>query len=90
MENKKWYNSKILILAITAVFTVGTNLVTGWLSGQGVTQEQMDVVAATQPAVAEAIEKYQHGQGIVQSISLLAFSAIAVFRAWFTTKISLV
>lgn len=87
MQKKPWTKSKILILAITAIFTVGTNLVTGWLSGQGVTQEQMDVVAATQPAVSEAIEKYQHGQGIVQSISILAFSAIAVWRTWFTSKV---
>ena len=87
MEKKKWYQSKIFLLAVAALATVGTNLANGWLSGQGVTTEQIDAVAATQPAVAEAIEKYQHGQGILQSIMTLSFAAIAVFRSWFTNKI---
>ncbi len=86
MEKKKWSNSKIFLLAVAALVTVGSNLATGWLSGQGVTTDQLDAVAATQPAVAEAIDKYQHGQGILQSVTTLAFAAIAVFRTWFTSK----
>lgn len=87
MEKKPWYKSKIFLLAVTAVFTIGTNLATGWVTGQGVTPDQIDAVANTQPAVAEAIHDYQAGQGLLNSISILAFAAIAVFRRWFTSAL---
>jgi hypothetical protein len=88
MEQKKsWYKSKIVLLAITAFFTIGTNLATGWLTGQGVTQDQIEAVANTQPAVAEAIKDYQAGQGLLNSISVLTFAAIALLRKWFTSSL---
>lgn len=87
MEKKPWYKSKIVVLAVTAIFTVGTNIATGWLSGQGVTQEQIEAVANTQPSVAEAIKDYQNGQGLLNSISVIAFAAIAVFRKWWTNTL---
>lgn len=88
MEQKKpWYQSKIVLLVLAALSTVGANLLTGFISGQGVTTEQLDAVAATQPAVAEAIEKYQQGQGLLQAISVVVFAAIGVIRKWFTTSL---
>jgi hypothetical protein len=88
MEQKKpWYQSKIVLLAITAFFTIGTNLATGWLTGQGVTQDQINAVAATQPAVAEAIDDYQAGQGVLNSVSVVVFASIALIRKWFTSSL---
>lgn len=88
MEKKKpWYQSKIVLLVLAALATVGTNLLTGFISGQGVSSDQLEAVAATQPAVAEAIEKYQSGQGLIQSITVVVFAVIGVIRKWFTTSL---
>lgn len=81
---KPWYQSKILLVALAGVATIGANLLTGFLSGQGVTEEQIAVVAATQPAVASAIQHYQEGQSLFQVLSEGAFALIAVWRAWFS------
>ncbi len=88
MEQKKpWYQSKIVLLVLGALSTVGANLLTGFISGQGVTKDQLDAIAATQPAVAEAIQKYQDGQGLLTSLTVVAFAAIGVIRKWFTTSL---
>lgn len=87
MDKKPWYKSKIFVLAVTAVFTIGTNLATGWVTGQGVTQEQIDAVSATQPAIADAIHDYQAGQGILNSLTAVAFTLVALWRKWFTTSL---
>jgi hypothetical protein len=87
MEKKPWYKSKIVLLALAAVLTIGGNALYGFLSGQGVTPEQLDAVANTQPAIAEAIKEYQEGQGILNSLSVVIFAAIAVIRRWFTISL---
>lgn len=87
MKKKPWYQSKIFVLSVVAVLTIGGNYLTGWFTGQGVTQEQIDAVAAVQPAVAQAIEKYQHGAGLLESLSMLAFAFIGVWRKWFTSSL---
>lgn len=87
MEKKPWHKSKIFLLAVTAVCTIGANLATGWVTGQGVTEEQINAVSATQPAIADAIHNYQSGQGVLNSLSAVAFAVIAVWRKWFTTSL---
>lgn len=84
---KPWYSSKIILIALTGLVTIGTNLVTGFITGQGVTPEQMEAVAQLQPAVADAIEKHQAGGGIIEAISGVFFAAIIFFRKWFTNAL---
>lgn len=86
-EKKPWYKSKIFLLAVTAVATIGTNLLTGFITGNGVTQDQIEAVAATQPAIATAIENTQNGGNILQSLSTLAFGLIGLWRLWFTKSV---
>lgn len=87
MERKKWYQSKIVLLALTAVAAIGGNLLTGFITGQGVTQEQINVVAATQPQIAQTIQNVQSGQNIFQSLSALAFALMGLWRVWYTKAV---
>lgn len=86
MEKKPWYKSKIALLAFTAALMIGGNLITGFITGNGITQEQIEAVGTIQPAVAETIQDVKSGQNIFQAITALAFSLIGVWRLWFTTK----
>lgn len=87
MEKKPWHKSKIFLLAVTAIATIGANLLTGFVTGNGVTEGQIEAIAATQPAVANAIQDVQNGGNILQGLSTLAFSLIGVWRIWFTTSV---
>lgn len=88
MEQKKpWYSSKIILIALTGLVTIGANLLTGFITGNGVTSDQIEAVAQIQPAVADAIQKHQAGEGIIEAISGVFFAAIVLFRRWFTSAI---
>jgi hypothetical protein len=84
MEQKKWYQSKIILLSLSTVLVVGGNLLTGFLTGQGVTPEQLNAIAAAEPEVAEAVQRVQMGDSIIQVIAGLFPVAIMVLRLWFT------
>ncbi len=86
MEKKPWYKSKIALLAFTAVLVIGGNFLTGFITGNGVTQDQIDAIGTVQPQVATTIENVQHGQNIFQGLTTLAFGLIGVWRVWFTNK----
>ncbi len=87
MEKKPWYKSKIAMLAYAGAATIGANLLTGFITGNGVTPEQIQVVAETQPAIADAIQDVRDGQNIIGALSTVAFLLIGVFRVWFTNKV---
>jgi hypothetical protein len=83
---KKWWQSKIVLLGIaTGAIALG-NLATGFLSGQGVSPEQMNVLYDTQPAVAQAVAKLQSGENVISAVAGLFGPLIAVARIWFTSK----
>jgi hypothetical protein len=84
MESKKWYQSKIILLSLSTVLVVGGNLLTGFLTGQGVTPEQLNAIAAAEPEVAEAVQRVQAGDSILQVIAGLFPVAIMILRLWFT------
>lgn len=85
---KPWYKSKIVLLSLSSLLVVGSNLLGNWLTGQGVTQEQMDAIAAVQPATADAIHKVQDGSNWLQALVGISSVLVLVFRTWFTsTKI---
>ena len=84
METKKWYQSKIVLLSLSTILVVGGNILTGFLTGQGVTPEQLDAVAAAEPEVAKAIERVQAGDSILQIVAALFPTIILILRVWFT------
>lgn len=82
---KPWYKSKIILLAVSAALVYGANLLTGFLSGAGVTPEQIQVIADTQPEIADAIQQYKDGQNILSvTLGVLFPAIITVVRRWWT------
>jgi hypothetical protein len=84
-QAKPWYFSKIILLSIVGVITYGLDAVTGFLTGAGVTPEQIQIIRDTQPQIAEAVEQYKSGSNILQTtLGVLLPAAIAVVRKWWT------
>lgn len=88
MEGKKpWYKSKIMLLVYGFLATIGTNLLTGFLTGQGVTPDQLEAVRSTQPEIADAVSSAQSGQNVIQALWALSLALIGVARLWFTKTV---
>jgi len=81
---KKWYQSKIFLLAITTSLIGITDLAFGWLSGSGVTPEQIQVIDTTLPGTATAIKDAIDAKNIFGAITAGAGFLTAIWRAWFT------
>lgn len=81
---KTWYKSKIILLALTIVAVFGGNYLFHFL-GANISQEQLDAIAQSQPAVADLIERYRSGESIYSLIGAAVGVLFVVFRAWFTT-----
>lgn len=82
---KPWYKSKIILLAVSAVAVFGTNALTGFLTGSGVTPEQIEVIRTVEPQIADAVEQYKNGNNILSvTVGVLIPALIAVARKWFT------
>lgn len=85
MEKKPWYKSKIFLLSGALALVGGTDLAFGWLSGQGVTPEQINVIDATLPGTADAIKDAVAGKNYLGIITALGGFLGAIWRAWFTS-----
>lgn len=83
---KPWYTSKIILLAGASVLVYGGNALTGFLTGAGVTPEQIEVIRSTQPAIAQTIEDFKSGQNILSTIVGGVIPVLIVIaRKWWTT-----
>lgn len=83
--SKPWYQSKIILLSLSSVAVYGGTWLYNYLSGAGVTPEQIDVIRTTQPQIADAVEEFKTGQNVLNTvIGLVIPSAIAIARRWFT------
>ena len=82
---KKWYQSKLFLLGAVMALVGGTDLAFGWLSGQGVTPEQVQVIDATLPGTAQAIKDAVAGKNYFGILTAVGGFLTAIFRAWFTS-----
>lgn len=88
MQTKKWYQSKIVLLSTLLVFIGGSDIFTGWISGQ-ITTDQIQVVTQAYPDLKNGLVKSVESKNVFQAISVLSGFAISVWRIWFTnTKIT--
>lgn len=81
---KKWYQSKIFLLAVVMALVGGTDLAFGWLSGSGVTPEQIQVIDATLPGTADSIKDAIAAKNHFAIITAIGGFVTAIWRAWFT------
>lgn len=84
MEKKPWYKSKITLLGVV-IGTIGlTDLSFGWLSGQGVTAEQIQAVQTVLPNVSEQIKDAVEAKNYFGIITAVGGFVTAIWRVWFT------
>lgn len=87
MEQKKpWYKSKIFLLASILAVVFGTDAYFHFISGAGVTPEQIEIVYSTKPEIADAIKDLQDGRPWYSVIGVVGSVAVAIFRKWFTSE----
>lgn len=87
LPKKPWYKSKIILMALSGILVFGTNLLNGWLTGQGVTQEQLDALSTTAPTIVDTVERISDGENIINFVGIIYSAAMLIFRKWFTSKL---
>ena len=88
MEKKPWYKSKIFILGVVMALVGATDLAFGWLSGQGVTTDQVQVIQTQLPDLAGQIKDAVSGKNYFGIITAVGGFVTGIWRLWFTdTKI---
>lgn len=87
VTKKPWHKSKIILFSLGSILVFGSNLLSGWLTNQGVTPEQLAALQQAEGPVREAYESVQTGGNVISAIGSLFGIAIIVFRAWFTNTI---
>ena len=80
---KPWYKSKIVLFCLTALF-VFTGL---FVSQNGITTAQVDVIATSYPDVADAIAEYKANNNLFALLGALTSVVVSVLRVWFTKTI---
>ena len=83
---KKWYQSKIVLFALSLVIVAGGNLAFGWISGE-ITPEQLQAIQTAYPAAVEVVERLKQGESILSLLGVIVGIVITVSRVWFTTSI---
>ena len=84
-EKKPWWQSKIFLLSIVIALTGVSDLTFGWLPGQGVTPEQVEVIAQTLPAAAENVKDAAEANNWFGIITAVGGFLTGIWRKWFTT-----
>lgn len=88
MEQKKpWYKSKITLAGILLALAGLSNVTFGFVTGEGVTPEQIAVINATYPKLAEQVAQLAKGGEIFSGITAIAGTLVAVWRVWYTRTI---
>ncbi len=86
MEAKKWYNSKIVLLAVAITLVFGGNAVNTFLLGNGVSQDQIDALAANAPEIAAKFQSVNSLGEFLTAFGAVAGPLLGILRIWFTSK----
>lgn len=84
MEKKPWYKSKITLAGIVLAITALTDAVTGFLSGSGVTPEQIAVIEQAYPQAADQIKDAVAGNDYFKAITAVGGFFVTIWRIWFS------
>lgn len=87
MEKKPWYKSKITLAGIVLVLTAVTDAATGFLSGSGVTPEQIQTIQTAYPQAAEQIKDAVNGNDYFKAIAAVGGFLVSIWRVWFTNTV---
>lgn len=84
MEPKKWYQSKIVLFSASTLLLVGGDLLTGFLTANQVTPEQLAAIEQAGPQVVKAFQGVKAGENVFQTIAGLFPAIVLILRVWFT------
>jgi len=86
-STKKWWQSKIVLLGLSAVFLFGGAFLYRFLGNQGVTATQLQVLQEKYPDIKLGIEQIQSGENLWQGLGVLFGAIVTIVRVFFTTKL---
>lgn len=82
---KKWYQSKIFLLGVVMALVGATDFAFGWLSGQGVSADQVSIIQNTLPGVADGVKDAVEARNYFQIITVVGGFITSIWRYWFTS-----
>jgi hypothetical protein len=80
---KRWYQSKIVLLAVGFAALLLGDLVFGFIT-PNVTPEQLDSFQTIYPAGAEIVQQLKSGKSVLEVAGSIFALIIAAVRIWFT------
>ena len=83
---KKWYQSKLVWLSLIMALTGVTDLTTHWLSGQGVTNAQLQAIQTATPELFQGIKMAVVANNYFGIITAVGGFVGGIWRIWFTSK----
>ena len=84
---KPWFKSKIVLFAAALALVAGGNLLTGFLTGQGVTPEQLATLETFYPQIAGVVKQLQEGANVFSVVGTLMGVLIGIVRVWFSPSV---
>lgn len=87
MQKKPWYKSKITLLGILLGIIGVTDLTFGWLTGQGVTEDQIAAVQIAAPSAIDQIKAAEEGNNWFGIITVIGGFFSSIWRVWFTKTV---
>jgi hypothetical protein len=81
---KKWYESKIFMLATVMLFAALSQFYSQWIGGK-ITPDQLSAVQSAYPELAKQIKNAVDGNNYFAILSAAASFLTAIWRAWFTS-----
>lgn len=88
MNTKKWYQSKIVLIAIAMAGTFGYNILSAFLGNQGVTPDQLSAIQQAYPELSGKIgDLTSGGLTVTNIVGFLGSVGTLVARIFFTSKL---
>jgi len=87
MEKKPWWKSKIALMGIVLAAVGVGNLAFGFVSGQGVTPDQIAAIQTNYPAIADNVRDAANGGNIFTAITGVGGALVSIWRIWYTNTL---
>jgi hypothetical protein len=84
-QSKKWWQSKIVLLALTLALVFSGNFVNVFLMQNGITDDQINAVAVNAPEIAAKLEGVNSLNELITALGAIIAPIIAIARIWFTS-----
>ena len=87
MEKKPWWKSKIALMGIVLAAVGVGNLAFGFVSGQGVTPDQIAAIQTNYPAIADNVRDAANGGNIFTALTGIGGAFVSIWRIWYTNTL---